>query len=307
MGALGNTIKDNTLEYFQICVENKGKDKVTGPFKVKVSTYDVNGDLEEAKLFEVKGMEFVPGETCKDVGTLFPEIGFDPKREDILVKVELDVEDVIKEIDETNNVKEMSLSKKIIPAGITCTDSDKGDLTIKGTVLLSDGTMEVESCYDSSVVRELSCSADGQKVVASLTSCPSGMQCADGACIVPETDPITINVYQKSDVALTQSVQSVSKASEYKIKVSVKPDKADLSSHVLIATVTYGGVQKAKISEYKPSLAFGKSETIEFTHAVDASASGEFKVAVMVWNGFLSDGFDFKELVPAKVKSYGIN
>ncbi len=138
------------------------------------------------------------------------------------------------------------------------------------------------------------------------THCEATENCVNNICVSTLTleKPIDIKLTQieSSGVATT----SVGKAKDYDITVTLTPSVDLPANYLMIASVNYGNQQSTKLIEgNNAALTKDSSKTFGFKHTVDGSATN-LTVSVMVWNGYLTEGFEFEELVPIKEKSYAI-
>ncbi|MBI4983760.1 hypothetical protein HZC32_03890 [Candidatus Woesearchaeota archaeon] len=134
-----------------------------------------------------------------------------------------------------------------------------------------------------------------------IQTCAADEICKDSSCQKkPPVEPITIDVISKKTGT---AVESPISSGEYTIKVNITPTESLPANHVVIVSVNHGNENKAMVKETKPALIVSNSEVVEFTHKIESAVN----ISVVVWNGLLSEGFDFKQLVPPKEKSYEIS
>ncbi len=115
------------------------------------------------------------------------------------------------------------------------------------------------------------------------------------------------------DIKLTSTgssgvaINSVDQSKGYDITVTLTPTTDLPAGYLMLVAVNYGTKQTTtKLTDQSnPALAKDSSKTFTIQHTADGSAAN-LTVSAMVWNGYLTDGFDWKELVPAKEKTYAI-
>lgn len=129
-------------------------------------------------------------------------------------------------------------------------------------------------------------------VMSTLTSggkMPPGVD-ANGNSIpdCKETKPITIELTSKGNPTVIQSSSTINSSGEYTIKVTIAPQVTLPKNHLLLATVSYGSIQKTYLSDSsKPALAVGQSESLEFTHQ-GSEESGNMTIKAYVWSNWPS-------------------
>jgi hypothetical protein len=136
-----------------------------------------------------------------------------------------------------------------------------------------------------------------------------GASCVSGQCkkLAVSADPIQVTL-RLVENTYTLATTNVHPGKDYTIELIIKPDIKLPAKHIVMTTITSGGVEVARFWQALPQLPIKQTETVFFQHYVTALApgtSGAMKVKTQILGEF--NGSSWTELVPAKEVSYAVS
>ena len=115
----------------------------------------------------------------------------------------------------------------------TCTDSDGNDITVQGSVTTPNNPISIDSCVNSSVITEYTCSSPSALQVTAINSpCQSGSSCQNGACkttrIFGGGTPVTIPILDYSNLNISIATLKDSYKVGEQIKLTDPPETGNV-------------------------------------------------------------------------------
>ena len=136
-------------------------------------------------------------------------------------------------------------------------------------------------------------------------NCTAPATCVDNICTTPEEEvpEIQISLRNAEGILVTGNV---TKSAVYYIQAVITPTINLSANHLVIVSVSVGGLTKSIYWTNMPVLTAGTPETVRFTYQLSSTATGNLTVKAFVWNDWLGAAL-YSQLVAPEEVGYEIS